>query len=500
MRSPVESVRDAIVGDDDVTPLSDAEIKEFLDDLDHNSDGKISYEEIETKLDQVHDEIAPNPLPHHLNHDSKEDAARHAFLKSLIGVESGSIPRAEMEARVKGWGIPSTKQASEGEGAEAEYLRRFTVVRRLKSYWSVRGPEIVFIALVVSMMLAFGLWRKSNALSVSYVTHAELIELIKYITEPRYRAAFGWGVVVAKTSAGALYPTLFFLILSMSRFFSTFLRRWYYISRFVNWDLSQRFHMVISCVALGLATLHAIGHLSGSFVFGSRVNREPAVANVIGQDLVPRPYIDYVRSLPGFTGLTALGLFYVLAILSMPQVRRWNYELFQLGHLLMYPIIGLLCAHGTAALLQWPMLGYFLAFPTLLVLVERVIRLFVGFRPLPATIRILDHETVEIRADIPTERVWKYRPGQYVFLQVPKLSFFQWHPFTISVCLERQVQLHIKTDGNWTKRLRELVPDGQSEADIKIGLNGPFGAPAERFYDFSHTILVSRLHHSGELY
>lgn len=321
---------------------------------------------------------------------------------------------------------------------------------------------------------------------------ADQTELVKYVTQTQYRAAFGWGVVMAKTCAGMLYPTMFFLILSMSRYFSTFLRRWYYISRFINWDLSQRFHIIISCVALSLASLHAIGHLTGSFVFGSMTSREDAVANVIGEDLVPRPYIDYVRSLPGWTGLTALGLFYTLAVLSMPQVRRWNYEVFQLGHLLMYPIIGLLCAHGTAALLQWPMLGYFLAFPTLLVIVERVIRVFVGFRHIPATIRILDSETVEIRADIPKERVWRYRPGQYVFLQVPKLGFFQWHPFTISVCLERQVQLHIKTDGNWTKQLRGLVAEGHSESAIQIGLNGPFGAPAERFYDFSHTILVSR--------
>ena len=90
-------------------------------------------------------------------------------------------------------------------------------------------------------------------------------------------------------------------------------------------------------------------------------------------------------------------------------------------------------------------------------------------------------------------RMWKYRPGQYCFLQVPKLGFFQWHPFTISVCLDRQVQLHIKTDGNWTKGLRGLVPEGQKEGPIQIGLNGPFGAPAERFYDYSHTILVSSI-------
>lgn len=160
MRSPAESVRDAIIGDNDVTTLTDDEIKEFLDDLDHNKDGNISYQEIETKLDQVHKEIVPDALPHNLHHDTKEAAARHTFLRSLIGVDSGSIPRTEMEQRLKEWGIPSTKQEKEEEEAEAEYLRRFTLVRRFKSYWSVRGPEIMFIALVVSMMLAFGLWRE----------------------------------------------------------------------------------------------------------------------------------------------------------------------------------------------------------------------------------------------------------------------------------------------------------------------------------------------------
>lgn len=146
--------------------LDDEEIKAFLDDLDHNNDGKISFEEIEQKLDQVHKEISPDALPHnnlHQDHDTKAgDAARHAFLKSLIGVDSGSIPRSEMERRVKAWGIPSMKQDSDEEEAEAEYLRRFTWVRRFRSYWSVRGPEIMFIALVVSMMLAFGIWRESS--------------------------------------------------------------------------------------------------------------------------------------------------------------------------------------------------------------------------------------------------------------------------------------------------------------------------------------------------
>lgn len=86
------------------------------------------------------------------------------------------------------------------------------------------------MAFVIALQIAFGTWQ-----------------LVIYIMNPVTRAAFGWGVVAAKVSAGVLYPTLFFMLLSMSRHFSTFLRRSYLISRFVNWDLSQAFHIRMSC-------------------------------------------------------------------------------------------------------------------------------------------------------------------------------------------------------------------------------------------------------------
>ncbi|CRK48553.1 hypothetical protein BN1723_016902, partial [Verticillium longisporum] len=150
--------------------------------------------------------------------------------------------------RVKEWKIPSLEQAKKEEKQEKQYMKSVTVWRRIRAYWAVHGPEICFLALVIGMQLAFGIWQ-----------------LVKYQTTPAYRAAFGWGVVMAKTCAGALYPTFFFLILSMSRYFSTFMRKSYYVSRFFNWDLSQEFHIRISCVAILLATLHALGHLTGSF-------------------------------------------------------------------------------------------------------------------------------------------------------------------------------------------------------------------------------------------
>lgn len=451
--------------------LTDEEIRHFVDALDKDNNNFIDYGELEHKLDQVHKEIAPKAQPHNLHYQSRGNEARHEFLRSVIGTREDRIPRADFEKAVRTWQIPSLENDRKEAKEEDEYVKNMSIWRRIRAYWAVKGPQILFTSLVVSFMLAFGIWQ-----------------LVKYLTSPKYRPAFGWGVVLSKTLAGVLYPTFFFLILSMSRWFSTFLRRFEHISRFINWDLSQSFHIKMSIAALVLATLHAIGHLCGSFVFGSMRGRQEKVAIVLGEDAVPRSYIDYVRSLPGWTGLTALGCFYLLAIMSMPRIRKWSYEVFQLGHLLMYPIIALMMVHGTAALMQWPMFGYWLAFPTLLVVCERTWRTILGFFHITADLKLLDEDTVVITANIPTLRLWKYKAGQYVLVQVPELSWFQWHPFTVSTCIGNSMQVHIKADGDWTNKLRDLAKETPGRS-IKIGLDGPFGAPAQRFYDFEYSII-----------
>lgn len=485
-------------------PLSNEEIADFFSELDADNDGVITFDELEAKLIAVHQELAPTPQKHHLHHhlrnsdkgnngqpNEKDGAAKnelHDFLYTLLPKGRHSLTRDEFFERVHSWQIPSQSQTTpEDQDADAHaYEHRLSFRRRLRARWSVSGPKAVFIACVVALQLAFGLWQ-----------------LVIYIRNAPVRAALGWGVIMAKCCAGALYPTLFFMILSMSRHFATFIRRFYLLSRFINVDLNQAFHIIMACVALALATLHAIGHLTGTFLYSSRPAQQDNLAGILGPEAVRRSYRDFVSSLPGWSGITALGLFWIIALLSVPCVRRRSYEIFQLGHLLMFPMIGLLCAHGTAALLQSPMLGYWLAFPTLLVIIERLWRLYRSFASIPARLAILDDSAVSITCEHPRGKDWRYHAGQYVLVQVPAISRWQWHPFTISACVGDRLQVHVKTDGDWTSALRELAqehegseegaPASSTDAEgikIRVGLDGPFGAPAQRFYDFDRSIIV----------
>jgi len=51
------------------------------------------------------------------------------------------------------------------------------------------------------------------------------------------------------------------------------------------------------------------------------------------------------------------------------------------------------------------------------------------------------------------------------------------------------MQVHIKTDGDWTTKLRKFAKEGKT-GRVYIGIDRPFGAPAQRFYDFDQGIIL----------
>ena len=67
-----------------------------------------------------------------------------------------------------------------------------------------------------------------------------------------------------------------------------------------------------------------------------------------------------------------------------------------------------------------------------------------------------DGNLIELVLSSNHKRFNYWLPGQFVYLNCPRIALYEWHPFTISSMdnEKRQLTLHIKTGGDWTKMLK----------------------------------------------
>lgn len=348
-------------------------------------------------------------------------------------------------------------------------VQKPTCFQRLRARWRVNKSDWIFTTFVVSLQISIGSWQ-----------------CYRYSASLPAQQALGWGAGLAKGTAGALFPTLFFLIMSMSRWTVTLLRNSKHLSSVINFDKFRAFHIRMAICAFVLSCLHAIGHLSGTFLHGSDFRYRVAVVGFLGKEYEEVTYDQFIFSTPGWTGIVAMVTFLMIVLCSTPPARKWSFELFQYSHLLIYPMIILLLFHGAAHMLQYPVLGFVLAFPTALVLLERFTRLLRIFKGQIADVQPANNDVMHITfPETKTLRWWRYKVGQYVLVRMPAISTWEWHPFTVSRLQNGQMQLYVKTSGEWTKALSRLA------GPQIINVDGPFGAPAQQFYEYDHCIVIA---------
>jgi len=130
---------------------------------------------------------------------------------------------------------------------------------------------------------------------------------------------------------------------------------------------------------------------------------------------------------------------------------------------------------------------------------ERVLR-EVRSRQSTRITKVIAHpsKAIEIQFEKPS---FSYKAGQYLFLNVPDISSFQWHPFTItSAPDDPYVSLHIRQVGDFTNELGEILGcQGASSGENKLDFNkalplirvdGSYGAPAEDVFNNEIAILI----------
>ena len=153
-----------------------------------------------------------------------------------------------------------------------------------------------------------------------------------------------------------------------------------------------------------------------------------------------------------FKKVIELILFFVIFIFAMPFVRKsGNFQVFFWIHLLTIPWLLIMLAHGRNF---WLWVGI----PLFLYALENILR----FRQISSDKYgetyieesfILPSKVTHLVIKRPPK--FRFNAGDYVFINIPTIAKYEWHPFSISSSPERSdyLWLHIKAAGNWTNKL-----------------------------------------------
>ncbi|KAF7289419.1 FAD-binding FR-type domain-containing protein [Mycena chlorophos] len=245
----------------------------------------------------------------------------------------------------------------------------------------------------------------------------------------------------------------------------------------------------------------------------------------------------------GFTGHWMLLIMLLMYTTAHHKIRNQCFEAFWYTHHLAFFFMLGLYTHATGCFVRdtvnpayiktFPFydskhcLGYlgwrYNIWPGIIYFGERVYREYRARRQTRLS-RVLVHPSgaMELRIVKPS---FKYTAGQWLFLQVPEVSRWQWHPFTItSAPDDPYVSVHVRQVGDWTHDLGERLGVGPAtvaamtknamrgsekhekadgyrgdyiELDASttgempvVRIDGPYGAPAEDVFGVEVAVLV----------
>lgn len=165
-------------------------------------------------------------------------------------------------------------------------------------------------------------------------------------------------------------------------------------------------------------------------------------------------------------GLAGYGCLCVVFLGSMYPVRRFCYEIMLGTHLLAFGFIGAIAKHTPYAM------RYFL---TGLVLYG--LNLLAGWYVKSRIARVrLEPLANSTRLAIRTSSPIFHKPGQHLYIHIPSISWFEWHPFTItSTHLASDgscdcIEIYAANRGNFTRKLLNRAP-----AELFAFISGPCG-------------------------
>ncbi|CAA7043330.1 unnamed protein product [Microthlaspi erraticum] len=317
------------------------------------------------------------------------------------------------------------------------------------------GIVSCFEIIAVLLFLLFLAWtfyaRVSNDLKKLMPVKTMNLELwqLKY-----FRVATRFGLLAEACLSLLLFPVL--RGLSMFRLLN------------IQFAASVKYH-----VWLGTALIFF------SFVHGGSTLFIWTITHHIEEERTGRVYI---------AGVISLGTGLLMWITSLPQIRRKKFEVFYYTHHLYILFLVSFLFHAGDRHFYWILPGVFLfgLDKTL-----RIVQSRSESRLLSA--RLLSCKAIELV--LPKDPWLHYTPSSFVFVNIPMISQFQWHPFSItssSSVDKHTLSIMMKCEGKWTNSVYNKVEEAAKKIEnMTIRVEGPYGPTSDDFIRYDTLFLVA---------
>nr|XP_033775411.1 NADPH oxidase 5 isoform X1 [Geotrypetes seraphini] len=281
----------------------------------------------------------------------------------------------------------------------------------------------------------------------------------------RHSEAGQW-IMLARGCGQCLNFNCTFIVVLMLRRCLTWLRTTWVV-RIFPLDQNVILHQLVGYAIFILSVLHTGAHLA---------NFVNLTLNKNGYQLweymfTTRPGIGWISGTASVTGLVLQLLICLTTLCSSPFVRKsGHFEVFYWTHLSYIWVWVLLVLHC-------PNFWKWFVVPGLVFVLEKVIGLAVSHI---RGLYIVESNLLPSKVThlvIRRPQSFHYKPGDYVYVNIPAIAKYEWHPFTLSSAPEQQdtIWLHIRSLGQWTNRLYEYFwqpgPLAQEPKRLTINLH-----------------------------
>uniref|UniRef100_A0A0E0JNN7 Uncharacterized protein n=2 Tax=Oryza punctata TaxID=4537 RepID=A0A0E0JNN7_ORYPU len=333
----------------------------------------------------------------------------------------------------------------------------------------------------------------------------------------------GYCVTTAKGAAETLKLNMAIILLPVCRNTITWLRSTR-AARVLPFDDNINFHKTIAAAIVVGIILHAGNHLVCDFprLIKSSDEKYAPLGQYFGE--IKPSYFTLVKGVEGITGVIMV----VCMIIAFTLATRWfrrslvklprpfdkltGFNAFWYSHHLFIIVYIALIVHGECLYLihvwyrrtTW----MYLSVPVCLYVGERILRFFRSGSYSVRLLKVAIYPGNVLTLQMSKPPTFRYKSGQYMFVQCPAVSPFEWHPFSItSAPGDDYLSIHVRQLGDWTRELKRVFAaaceppaggkSGLLRADEttkktlpKLLIDGPYGSPAQDYSKYDVLLLV----------